>query len=179
MSLLVFNWVGYKLLVNYLEKKADHQLESRIDVNDYDESQLLEIRVSLNLPYQNTWTEFERCYGEIEIDGNYYTYVKRKIEQDALVLKCIANRKKQTIKNTGNILFKAINGIDQEQNGKSQLPVTSLIKTLFSDFDDHCLNYHLDVLNGGNRCWINSNNLFVNDFNLPVCEQPPERSALC
>ena len=35
-------------------KKADSQLEAKIDVNDYDESQLIEIRVALDMPYQNS-----------------------------------------------------------------------------------------------------------------------------
>src|SRR5439155_4988660 len=52
ICLLLFNWYGYRFVTNYLQKKADSQLEARLDVNDYDESQLIEIRIELNIPYQ-------------------------------------------------------------------------------------------------------------------------------
>ncbi len=134
LALLLFNWVGYKLLINYLQKKADRQLEARIDFNDYDESQLMEIRVSLNMPYQNTWTDYERHYGEIQIDGKYYTYVKRKIEDGYLILKCISNAQKQQLKKTSNDIFKINNGIDQEKNGKNSSPFAKVIKGLLVDY---------------------------------------------
>jgi hypothetical protein len=74
-----------------LSTKADSHLETQIDNFDYDESQLVEIRVDLNIPYQERYTEFERQYGEITIDGKPYTYVMRKMEGTVLILKCLHN----------------------------------------------------------------------------------------
>ena len=142
LCLLTFNWIGYRFLVNYLQQKADRNLESRIDQNDFDESQLIEIRVALNMPYQNTWTEFERHYGQIEIDGKFYNYVKRKIEDGWLILKCLPNEQKQNIKNTGDALFKITNGIDQDQNSKSPSPISRLIKISSSDYENQILSFN-------------------------------------
>ena len=77
VALLFFNWYGYRLITDYMQQRSDAQLEARLDQNDYDESQLIELRVPLNLPYHNDWTEFERYDGEVEIEGVHYKYVKR------------------------------------------------------------------------------------------------------
>ncbi len=131
--ILAFNLCGYRFIISFLQTKADAKLEARIDNSDYDESQLIEMRVTLNLPYQTRYTDFERHYGEINIDGKAYTYVKRKMEGDVLVLKCIANESKQQLRNTADNLAKSNSGQDQENNGKKQ---SSSIKAFSGDFDD-------------------------------------------
>ena len=132
--ILAFNLCGYRLLISILQTKADAKLEARIDNNEYDESQLIEMRVSLNLPYQVRYTDFERHYGEITIDGKAYTYVKRKMEGDVLVLKCIANESKQQLKKTEDNLAKSNSGQDQDNNGKKQS--SSLLKAFSGEYDD-------------------------------------------
>ena len=139
IALLLFNWVGYRFVVNYLEQRAEHQQEARIDLNNYDDSQLIELRVALNLPYQAMNTSFERHYGEIEIDGKYYTYVKRKIEDGCLVLKCLPNNQKEII----NTFLKSTNDA-----GKDAAPATKTVKYTPGDFDNDniFLQVHLPVL---------------------------------
>jgi len=170
----MFNWYGYRFVTNYLQKKADRQLEARIDVNDYDESQLIEIKVALNMPYQNNWSDFERHYGEIELNGKIYTYVKRKVENGNLILKCIPNKVKQDIKNADNILFTANNGLDQEHNGKTNSPLNNVVKTFFTDYDDDFLNYNLKPLQDVCKNPSHPGASFFNSIPLPVSEQPPE-----
>jgi hypothetical protein len=133
MLVLAFNLCGYRFVLSFLQQKADTRLESRIDNNEYDEAQLVEMRVKLDLPYQSRFTSFERHYGEITIDGKEYTYVKRKIEGDVLVLKCIANESKQLLSKTADNLAKANSGQDQENNGKKQ---ATALKAFSGDFDD-------------------------------------------
>ena len=117
--ILLFNLCGYRILINFLQQKADTKLETRIDNSEYDESQLIEIRVLMNMPYQQRYTAFERHYGEIEIDGKSYTYVKRKIEGDVLVLKCIANQSKEELNSIKNDLVKANSNTDMDHSGKN------------------------------------------------------------
>ena len=176
ICLLTFNWYGYRFVTNYLQKKADSQLEARIDINDYDESQLIEIRVALNMPYQNNWSGFERHYGEIELNGKIYTYVKRKVEDGNLILKCIPNTVKQDIKTANNILFTANNGLDQEHNGKSNSPLNNVVKTFFCDYDDDFLNYNLKDLQDLSKHSLRTGASFFYSISLPVCEQPPDLS---
>ena len=174
ICLLVFNWYGYRFVTGYFQKKADTQLEAKIDLNDYDESQLMEIRVALDMPYQVSSSAFERHYGEIELNGKIYAYVKRKIENGYLVLKCIPNTVKENIKNADNILFTANNGLDQEHNGKSNSPLSNIFKSIFSDYDNYSDNYNLKNVESDNQKPLHSGTSFLNSVCLPVAEQPPE-----
>ena len=174
ICLLVFNWYGYRLVTNYLQKKADKQLEARIDLKDYNESQLIEIRVPLNMPYQNNSSEFERHYGEIELNGKIYTYVKRKIEDGTLILKCLPNTEKQNIKIADNILFTANNGLDQEHNGKNNSPLNNIVKTLLGEYDAQEQNYDLKALQNIIKNRSHTGVSFLKTVSLPVAEQPPE-----
>ena len=174
ICLLVFNWYGYRFVTGYFQKKADTQLEAKIDLNDYDESQLMEIRVALDMPYQVSSSAFERHYGEIELNGKIYAYVKRKIENGYLVLKCIPNTVKENIKNADNILFTANNGLDQEHNGKSNSPLSNIFKSIFSDYDDYSQIYNLKNVADNNQKPLHTGISFFNSVCLPVSEQPPE-----
>jgi hypothetical protein len=174
ICLLAFNWYGYRFVTSYLQKKADTQLEAKIDVNDYDESQLVEISVALDMPYQVSSSEFERHYGEIELNGKIYAYVKRKIENGFLVLKCIPNTVKQDIKNADNILFTVNNGLDQEHNGKNSSPLGSIFKSIFSDYDHYSQNYNFKNPEDNNQKPLHTGTSFFNSVCLPVSEQPPE-----
>lgn len=178
ICLLLFNWIGYRFVTGYLQKKADRQLEAKIDVNDYNESELIEIRVPLNMPYQNNWSDFQRHYGEIELSGKIYTYVKRKIEDGYLVLKCIPNTAKQSLKNADNILFTVNNGLDQEHNGKNNSPLTTIFKTIFSDYDNCPLSYNLQLLIDLHKKCTQSETSSFTSVSLPVTEQPPEVASL-
>jgi hypothetical protein len=175
ICLLLFNWYGYRFVTNYLQQNADRQLESRIDLNQYNESQLIEIKVALDMPYQNNQSDFERHYGEIEINGNIYTYVKRKIEDGNLILKCIPNTVKQDIKTADNILFNVNNGLDQEHSGsKNNSPLNNVTKSIFGDYDDYAFKINLKTCSASQKEFLLSGTSFFNSITLPVSEQPPE-----
>jgi hypothetical protein len=80
------------LLLSSLLDKADRELETRLDENRYDESQLISIKVPVtHLSYYNTSDQFERVDGNIEVGGVQYKYVKRRIFNDSLEVLCIPN----------------------------------------------------------------------------------------
>lgn len=135
ICLLFFNWYGYRIVTDVLSSLADQQLELQLDNNDYDESALIEVMVPLNVPYQNVQSDFERHYGEIEVDGVFYTYVKSKVENGNLVLKCIPNDSKQKIRSAGADYFKLTNGLGHDQQGKKN-NATQVVKQSIGDFDD-------------------------------------------
>lgn len=104
-----------------MEQRNDIDLQASIESEGYDENKLLEIRVPLNVPYlANTISEFERIYGEIEIRGIHYKYVKRKVEEGVLVLLCLPNEKKTKIKNSRIEFFKIVNDIHTANEGKTK-----------------------------------------------------------
>jgi hypothetical protein len=118
LGILFFNWFGYRLLADLLQQKADIELEARLDQHDYDEAQLIEMRVTLNLPYQTNWTDFERVDGEIEINGIHYKYVKRKVQDGQLVLLCLPNETKMRLQTARDDFFKLVNDLQHPSQGK-------------------------------------------------------------
>ncbi len=128
-----------------MTKNADQQLELQLDNNEYDESQLMEVKIALNIPYQKEQSEFERHYGEIKVDGKSYTYVKRKIENGYLVLKCISNNAKEKIKAAGNDYFKRANGLEDNQQDNKQNNSNNFAKNFWSEYDGRETDFTLDI----------------------------------
>ena len=137
LGILLFNWCGYRWVINIVQQAADSKLEAKLDRNDYDESQLIEIKVPVNMPYQTDWAGFERYDGEIEVNGVHYKYVARKVQDGQLVLKCIPNQTKQRLESAKDDLFKISNDLQQDNSAKkSGAPNSTLVKNLLGDYDD-------------------------------------------
>ena len=170
----MFNWFGYRLVTNYMQHKADLQLEARLDNNSYDESQLIELKIPINLAYQTTWAAFERYDGEVEMNGILYKYVKRKLANDTLVLLCIPNHQKMNLQTAKDDFFKNINDLSQSNSKNSGNSNTGSFKKMMSDYDEH--TYVLRINSSGHRPEFTINDLSGNLINTPHLspEQPPD-----
>ena len=140
---MLFNMVGYRFVFTMLDNVASQKQNAKLDAGDYDEANLIEITVPLNMPYQNRITEFERHYGEITVDGVVYTYVKMRVDNNQLILQCIPDVNRQQIKNSENNLAKANSSQDMDNTGKKHH--TSFSKNVISDYDNK--NQHFDLSN--------------------------------
>lgn len=119
--MLAFNWVGYRLFTGYLEHSSDLSLEKKIDSYQYDETDLIELRVPLNAPYlSSSPTAFERFDGEVELQGKHYKYVKRRIEDGQLVLLCLPDENKNKIQNSREEFFKLVNDLNHSSQHKNK-----------------------------------------------------------
>ena len=119
MGILFFNWYGYQLLSNYWQDRADRRLEASFDKSNFDESQLISLKVPLtSLSYYNSSNGFERVDGQIEIGGVHYKYVKRRIFQDSLELLCIPNLTAMQLQTAKNDFFRQVNDLQQQNQGK-------------------------------------------------------------
>jgi hypothetical protein len=175
MLVLIFNLCGYRMVISLLQNDADNRLETLLDNNEYDESQLVEIRVALNMPYQQRYTEFERHYGEIQIDGKSYTYVKRKIEGDVVIFKCIANHSKQVLTTIKNDLAQTNSSADINTPGK-QTP-NSLAKSFFSDYDDQLMFLQTPSVIDLNFSSFAKYSFFIPEISVSTPHQPPRHDA--
>lgn len=120
-----------------MEEKANTQLVAKLDRNDYNDNQLIEIRIPLNMPYLTTQADFERCDGQVEVNGQHYNYVKRKIDNGQLVLKCIPNETRQRLQSARNDLFSLVNDLQQDHPAKKSTDANSgASKNLAGDYDD-------------------------------------------
>lgn len=141
LVLLFFNWYGYRLLSDYLQSQSDSRMEAKLDQDDYDPSQLFELRVPLNLPYHNDWKDFERFNGSIEINGVHYKYVKRKIEKGEMVLLCLPNNERQLLQSARDQFFKLVNDLQQPGSPKKSDSNTSVFKALFAEYQQEKNNW--------------------------------------
>jgi hypothetical protein len=116
LSVLLFNWFGYRLVIGMLETQADSGLETQFDESRYDESQLISIKVPVRyLPYYSNSGGYERVNGQIEIGGVQYKYVKRRIYNDSLELMCIPNHQAMRLRVAENEFFKFSNDLARER----------------------------------------------------------------
>ncbi len=98
ITVYLVNLAGGAMLFEYLIHKNDRLFTERIDEGDYDLSQLVEVKVPLRLHYYSSSLYYERYYGEAEVDGNYYSYVMRKVFNDTVYLLCLPNYSKAELK---------------------------------------------------------------------------------
>lgn len=119
IGILFFNWYGYQLLTAYWQQKAENTLVARLDRNDYDDAQLISIKIPLTtLDYYNSSTSFERVDGQIDINGVHYNYVKRRIFKGSLELLCIPNTTATNLQKAKNEFFRQVNDLQQQNQGK-------------------------------------------------------------
>jgi hypothetical protein len=145
LIIFLFNWFGYRLLSDYLQHRADTQLESQLDQHQYNEASLIEIRIPLNMPYQNVSSDFERYDGEIEFNGIHYKYVKRKVTNGELVLLCLPNENRMRLMNARDEFFKLVNDLKNPSQEKSSTPAHSIPNPV-TEYWQQQNNWHLEAL---------------------------------
>jgi hypothetical protein len=145
LFIFLFNWFGYRLLSDYLQHRADTQLESQLDQHQYNEASLIEIRIPLNMPYQNVSSDFERYDGEIEFNGIHYKYVKRKVTNGELVLLCLPNENRMRLMNARDEFFKLVNDLKNPSQEKSSTPAHSIPNPV-TEYWQQQNNWHLEAL---------------------------------
>jgi hypothetical protein len=155
-----------------MEQKATQRLEEKIDAGQYSEAQLLEVKVPLQIPYYSD-TRYEACYGEIQLNGEYYRYVKRKITDGVLYLLCLPHKEKDNISVAKTDFAKAVNDA-QNNNTPQKQNQPSLIKLLLNEYlqqqKDNNPGLQLSVL----QKVYSQNSRFISQFDPQTAAQPPE-----
>jgi hypothetical protein len=174
--MLLFNWCGYQLLTAYLEDRATEQLQIKLDDNQYDESELVSIKVpAQNLSYYNNSKQFEQIDGQIEIGGLQYSYVKRRLYNDSIEMLCIPNYMVIHLKNAKNDYFKLVNDLQRPgQDKKTNAPSCKNFS------GDNCTIY--DLFNIDDLFYNIKKSSFYYSVILPSSspftdERPPDKTA--
>lgn len=137
ITIFLFNLFGYRLLFNYAQQQSDVRLEASLDNNEFNESELVTIKVPLSLPYLNNQENFERVDGEIKVNGKIYKYVKRRITDGNLVLLCLPDHDKMRIESAKEEFFKYANDLVQNNHSKkSGNSKAGNFKNPVSDYDN-------------------------------------------
>jgi hypothetical protein len=179
MGILFFNWYGYQLLTQYWQQQAESRLQARLDRNEYDESQLVSVKIPVTtLSYYNgSANGFERVDGKIEIKGVHYQYVKRRVYKDSLELLCIPNVTTMKLLQVKNDFFRQANDLQQQNQGKKT--PSSFLKDLSKDYQPTAMHIAVpDALaalmptQGVYTCPRLPNNYS------PIAEMPPDMAVL-
>jgi hypothetical protein len=119
LLIFMFNLFGYRLFVSCMVNNANQSLETALDKNDFNEEDLISIKTPINLPYYNNSSVFSRAYGEVEMNGVLYTYVKSRIYNDSLEMLCIPNRAKQQLLNSKDDFTHVVFDLQKDAGKKS------------------------------------------------------------
>ncbi|MBP6687177.1 MAG: hypothetical protein KA160_04895 [Lacibacter sp.] len=176
LTILLFNWFGYRVVMDYVQQKADTHFEQKLDNKEYDANALIEVRAPVNLPYQTDWKEFERVSGEITINGMHYKYVERKLEGGEMIYKCIPDEGKARLVNARENFFKLVNDL-QNQQEKSSKQATHSYKTFSFDYCEQLSNWSLNGLQNLNETFNHTFSATTLSAFILTAEQPPEVTA--
>lgn len=108
-----------------------------MDNEQYNDDDLVEIKMPLNLPYMSSWGSYERVDGEIEFDGIHFNYVKRKVSNDTLYLMCLPNRIKTELYESLIDYSKQVNDSPQDNQDGQQAKKGCF----FSLYNEHITRY--------------------------------------
>ena len=141
LFILLFNMVGYRAWFYYAEQKWDATMESRLDKDQYNESELVSLSVPLCNPYQSEQTAFERVSGEINFQGKTYKFVKRRISDGNLVLLCIPDIRKMVLKKAKSDYGNDVNDLTSNSKNPSRSGTQKSLNC--SDYIDQFQNFQI------------------------------------
>ena len=175
LMVFVFNLFGYRLFVSFMVNNVDQSLEVALDHNNYNEDQLISIKKPINLPYYNNANDFTRAYGEVELNGVHYKYVKSRIYNDSLEMLCIPNTSKQQLLESKDKFTDVVFDLQKDANKKSSNSnkAFSFIKML-SEFERHAdvdFNLSSTLVALHNTSYYNANSGVLHKVTI---EQPPD-----
>ena len=133
LGILLFNWFGYRLLSSFLEEKATSALIVSLDKDQYNEDDLITIKLPSNLPYYTNSTYFNRIDGEIELNGTHYNFVKTRMYKDSIEYRCIPNKDRTRLSNARDEFYKLVNDLQHPSQNK-KADNTGGIKRLLSEY---------------------------------------------
>jgi hypothetical protein len=144
LGIMLFNWVGYRILNSLFEDHANQQMEAQLNENKYDESLLISLKIPANhLPYYSNSKLFERIDGQVIMEGVSYNFVKRRLFKDSLELLCIPNIAVMNLQNAKDYLFRVVNDLQQKNQGRKTSSHPGSSKNFSSDL--YALNDPLSI----------------------------------
>ena len=168
------NICGVQLFFSFAEKLADRQMVASLDENRYDEHDLIQVKLPLNIPYTTDWKDYERCDGNIVLNGVHYNYVKRIVSNDTMYLYCIPNLQKTELNDTKSEYAKL--STDLPSNKKTDQS-TAKRNTLTNEYNFGPILYNFSALlnSAGELSAFNNNSTSTGFITLPI--QPPDLAA--
>ena len=94
-------------------------------------AKLVQLKVPVHMPTQDDWADYANIQGQIEVNNNYYNYVRLKMTKDTIYLVCLPNTVKGDLTKANIIMGKNVNDIPLNKKGSS----SSSTKKVDSGYD--------------------------------------------
>ena len=174
LSAHLFSLGGYQLLFKQMEQQAGKQFVAQLDDLAYNEDELIEIKVPIELPYMQNWDNYERYDGEVIVDGVHYNYVKRKLVNDSMSFLCLPNVEKNRLYNARETFFALVNDIEKGDSQKeSPVAPIKLIKQITTDYTTPFVMFEMGISEAGQLEHLTSYLFFESTAHLLGIERPP------
>jgi hypothetical protein len=158
LSVHFFNICGYQLFFSAAENMANNQMIAALDENKYNENELIQVKCALNAPYIINNIGYERCDGQIELNGIQYNYVKRMVRNDTLYVYCIPNHQKTELNNTENLYGKQNSdnpsGKTSEQSALKKINFSNEYNSGILSFNFNVNYFPSNQINAADNCTI-------------------------
>jgi hypothetical protein len=144
-SILLFNWIGYRIVIDLVEDQHTRQMAIKVEQADYNESELISVKTYYPLPYLTNTPDFERWDGEVNVNGVVYKYVKRRFINDSIEFLCLPDYRSTQIKNDKENLLRIANDLPQQEQNKKQEKAPAF-KRVLSDYCEEITSAELTAL---------------------------------
>ncbi len=108
---------GYMLAFQYFIHQSDVQIVKQMYDNKVNSQKLVELKVPVNMPTIQDWTEYEHIEGQIQLNNAYYNYVRLKMTRDTMYLICLPNNAKANLIKANVIMVKNLNDVPLSKKG--------------------------------------------------------------
>jgi hypothetical protein len=142
-----------------------------LDENKYNEADLIQIKLPLNIPYTTDWKDYERYDGQVVLNGIHYNYVKRIVYNDTMYLYCVPNRQKTELSNTKNEYAKQVTDVPA---GKKTEQSNAKRNCVTNEYNSGTLQYSFSVLTNSITLFSFIDNDSITGGFLNKPSQPPE-----
>jgi len=141
---VLFNSGGYDLFFQYLMYRSDSRIKEKINNNRYHNSDLVEVKIPVNMPTQQDWDGYEAVSGQVDIKGNRYDYAEIKITRDTLFLHVIPNTDLVKVVKAKGLYAKLVSELPASN---SKHPVNSFTKKSICESEFLSFNYsHSNII---------------------------------
>ena len=174
ITLFIFNLFGYRALFYFAQQQSDARIEQTLDNDQYNEDDLVTLKIPITLPYQVERKDFERFYGEINLNGKIYKYVKRKVCDGNLVLLCLPDHNKMNLEAARN---QVANNTNDLQNTGSKSPANSKGfsgKNISNEYNQYTAEYIISFCQVAGEAAFQHQDSPLSSALRSSPEQPPE-----
>lgn len=124
LAAILFNSGGYDLFFQYMMYRSDAKVFDKINNNHYGHSDLVEVKIPVDMPTQQDWDSYQAISGQVEVKGARYDYAEIKITRDTLYLRVVPNLELTKLVKANVLYGKLVNDLPTSNTKHSNNPLT-------------------------------------------------------